>query len=390
MDLGKLLANRTRRLGLTVALALGLCLVLLAFLNTQAQERQNKKLIEAAAHAALALARHSPGLDQADHLSQAVISKVTRDTERLTLNHELRENAVMAVVSFVAFVAFATLLIALEKRTIRSALAPVQSMVKELEAFEAGDLSRRMPQIPLQELDSVARSFNHLADSLQASISSQEQLSRQLIEMRHQERLSLARDLHDDLGQTLTAAAIEIEAARLLTDPLRANPSNFEKIESSLDRARQSLRQLTMTLRGEKSGHPGQDFTALLTFWKTLHPEVHWQLGASLFQQLEGLGASEKPVIFRILQESLTNVFKHSQPTECSITLLTQFKEPTREIPGRTIRILLVRNNGVKAEPAFHQGFGLEGMRERALSISANLQTGLEQDGWWQVSMEWH
>ncbi len=409
MDLGKLLAQRTLRLGFTVACALGLCLVILAFLNSQAQQRQNKSLIETAARAALELvanpagpstARRSPPqsgsafkssstaleFDEAERLSQAVVERVYKESERPTLSHELRENAMMAAVSFAAFLAFSALLIALHKKTIRTALAPVQGMVKELEAFEAGDLDRRMPEVPLKELDSVSRSFNHLAESLQASINSQEHLSRQLIEMRQQERLHLARDLHDDLGQTLTAAAIEIEAARIQTVHLAQASLHFEKIENSLDRARQSLRQLTANLRGESSQTSALDFAALLLFWKSQHPEVAWELSTDLLQQLKSLRPEHKAVAFRILQESLTNAFKHSAASHCRITLA--LANDSNASTSSSVASLDISNDGLLVQQTSATGFGLEGMKERALSIQAHVRAGLESDGFWHVRLE--
>lgn len=412
MDLGKLLAKRTLRLGFVVACALGLCLVVLAFLNSQSQQRQNKDLIEATVRATLALVatpdgrasanrsvppsasqQKSPSItsefDQTERLRQAVIERVLQDSERLTLRNELRENAMMAGISFAAFVAFSALLIALQKKTIRSALAPVQGMVKELEAFEAGDLDRRLPEVPLKELDSVSRSFNHLADSLQASINSQDVLSRQLIEMRQQERLNLARDLHDDLGQTLTAAAIEIEAARVQTVLLPEGSAHIEKIENSLDRARQSLRQLTAHLRGENSKAFTTDFAALLLFWKTQHREVHWELSSDLIQQLCTLRPEDKAIAFRILQESLTNVFKHSAATVCKITLtLANTMFGAGESAVRSVGKLDISNDGLLGQQGSAAGFGLEGMRERALSIQAQFRAGLESDGLWHVCLE--
>ncbi len=416
MDLGNLLAERTKRLGFAVACALGLCLIVLALLNTQAQQRQNKELIEAAARAALLFVQTAPattesmansGRDarerdaQAERLSQVVIDKVSRDSERLTLSHELRENAMMAIVCFFAFVAFAALLITLQKKTIRLALAPVVGMVEELEAFEAGDLDRRLPQVPLRELDSVSRSFNHLAESLQASINSQETLSRQLIEMRHQERLNLARDLHDDLGQTLTAAAIEIEAARLQAK-LSSNRmlattlfigdidhSNLDKIEGSLDRARQSLRQLTAQLRGEGSNPTGLDVAALLAFWKRQHPEVQWRLSCDLISQLDLLMTREQSVAYRILQESLTNVFKHSQALDCQISLSLATNSSESESTTPCVNRLELSNNGLASVIGTRCGFGIEGMRERAKSINADFRAGPEADGRWHVHLVW-
>jgi two-component system, NarL family, sensor histidine kinase UhpB len=413
MDLSELLAGRARRLGLLVALALAACLAVVAILNTQSQQRQNQALVGLAATTALNFIQVQAASKEIvlgpEQLAGAVASRVLADTRQLTQSQEWLENAQTAGIAFSAFLIFVAVLHVLQQRAIRQALEPVTKMVESLEAFEAGDLDRRLPTVPLKELDAVSRSFNHLAESLQASISAQQALSKQLLELRVEERMNLARDLHDDLGQALTATAIELEAAQIRLRNVRSGEipvtstgpvtqGSLERIQISLGQARDSLRRLTAGLRGEPHQRPGTDLAELLLFWKQQYPGIAWSQSDLLFERFNSLGADEKQIAFRVVQESLTNVFKHSQPSVCRIDF--QIKEGLE-------RVISIANDGhINGErptkecglediatsyfrPAETTGFGIEGMKERVRSIQGTIESAMSSAGEWQVRLVW-
>jgi two-component system, NarL family, sensor histidine kinase UhpB len=387
MDLGNLLAQRTRRLALLVALALGVCLAGLAVYNTMAQQRQNQDFITTSGLLALQLIRDQPQMTP-EQLQHAITERLSKDSDRLTLGHELRENALSTAISFIAFVLFVGLLIALQKRSISLALAPVQHMVQNIEAFESGDLDRRLPAVALRELDTVSKSFNHLADSLQAAMMSQETLSKQLIELRGVERLTLARDLHDDLGQTLTAAAIEIDMAHLRqTRPPSTKPEapdGLAAIAQRVDQARQALRQLTRRLRGEEIVEPPCDVGALIQSWKVQHPLVRWHLRIEFLAHVEALPKAAQELTYRVLQESLTNVFKHSEAQHCNLEI---------EVRENHLLALTVENDGVvhnherPLAKDFRTGVGIHGMQERAEGSGYTVRAGKTSPTHWCVEL---
>jgi signal transduction histidine kinase len=77
-----------------------------------------------------------------------------------------------------------------------------------------GNLSARLPMFSLPELSRISHKFNAMAETLQNSISNNHRLSQQLIRLQEDERKHLAHDLHDEIGQHLTA--INIDAGAIL------------------------------------------------------------------------------------------------------------------------------------------------------------------------------
>src|SRR6266851_4841713 len=128
---------------------------------------------------------------------QSLIAQSWRETSRLA--------AIMAG----ALVGLCVLVYA----TLADALRPTRAIRAGLERLAAGDLSARLPPFDLAELSAVGNVFNHLAGSLQTTLSERNALTRRLIVVQDEERQHLARELHDEFGQCL--AAISAVAASI-------------------------------------------------------------------------------------------------------------------------------------------------------------------------------
>ncbi|MBM3351131.1 MAG: HAMP domain-containing protein, partial [Betaproteobacteria bacterium] len=94
------------------------------------------------------------------------------------------------------------------------ALRPVNRVLFALSELEQGNLDSRLPSFPLPELSDISRKFNAMAEALQSSIKSNHLLTQQMMSLQEDERKSLARDLHDEVGQHLTA--IHVDASTIL------------------------------------------------------------------------------------------------------------------------------------------------------------------------------
>lgn len=178
-----------------------------------------------------------------------------------------------------------------------------------------------------------------------------------------QERNRIAREIHDALGHALTAQSIQLENAQLFL------PAGADKTAAFLSEAKQlgtealqDVRRSLSTLRANPL--QGQPLTSAIA--KTLQ-EFHQTTGIALKTELgaaQPLSVDLATAVYRILQESLTNIARHSQATEVRVTLLYQPHQLQ----------LQIEDNGQGFEPAQNtSGFGLQGMRERAAALGGEL-----------------
>jgi signal transduction histidine kinase len=173
-----------------------------------------------------------------------------------------------------------------------------------------------------------------------------------------QERNRIAREIHDALGHTLTAQSIQLENALLFL------PAEAEKTRSFLQesqhlgkRALQEVRRSIATLRSnplQGRSLPEAIEASLSEFQSTTGILTHHSI------QAPPLAADISTALYRILQESLTNISKHSTATQVSLSLLEHH---------HTL-ILEITDNGQGFDPEQNTtGFGIQGMRERTATL---------------------
>lgn len=183
-----------------------------------------------------------------------------------------------------------------------------------------------------------------------------------------QERNRIAREIHDALGHTLTAQRIQLESARLFLPPDAEKARSFlQEAEQLGSRSLQEVRRSISTLRSDPL--QGQDLKgaiakALDEFSQTT--QISPQVTLHLSQPLPG---EINTALYRIVQESLTNICKHSQATQVSLCL----EERRDAVHPPSIR-LQIEDNGQGFEPEQNTtGFGLQGMRERTAALGGQL-----------------
>ncbi len=174
-----------------------------------------------------------------------------------------------------------------------------------------------------------------------------------------QERNRIAREIHDALGHTLTAQSIQLENAQLFLhqDPSRADiflQQAQTLLLRSIEEVRQSVKSLhTDPLQGKSLEAAIRDVLEEFELTTGIQPRQQIQLP-------EGLSAEVRIVLYRILQEALTNICKHSHATEVTVEL--------RAIDQAIL--LQIQDNGDGFDLQQNtSGFGVRGMRERVAAI---------------------
>jgi signal transduction histidine kinase len=195
--------------------------------------------------------------------------------------------------------------------------------------------------------------------ALQAALARVGMLSAGQDQVRSEERSRIARDIHDDLGQNLLALKIELSMLQLGAGA--AQPGLRHKLSTMgehLDGAIASLRCVINDLRPAALGdglHAAvvrqlEEFTRLshITYSLDATPDA-----------FEGRLDTD-PMVFRILQEALSNIARHAQATDVAVSLLRQHDQLQLKISDNGI--------GLPASASPH-GCGLHGMRERVATI---------------------
>ncbi len=197
------------------------------------------------------------------------------------------------------------------------------------------------------------------AEEIRESREQLRNLSRYLQTSREQERASVAREIHDDLGQILTALKMDLSwlGKRLPKDNMALTKKQSE-IDQTLDLAIDSVQRIMTSLR------PG------LLDDLGLEAAIEWQITdfqdrtgvvCRYHQNPEGIHINEElsTALFRIIQETLTNVARHANATQVDISL----EANTDEL------VLKVKDNGkgiTEAQISHSKSFGLLGIKERA------------------------
>ena len=195
-------------------------------------------------------------------------------------------------------------------------------------------------------------------------------LVRRLLAVQERERADLARELHDELSQHLTAirafaGAIERDGAperTAIKAAARAIDDSARSIYEVSHRLMEGLHPNLLDAAGivEAIGN-------LLDGWGQQHPEIEWR--ASLARDLVCHAESVRVTVYRVVQECLSNVARHADARRLRVFLAGR-KHPD----GEKLR-LIIRDDGHGMDVhAPHSGFGLLGMRERVLSLGGSLR----------------
>jgi signal transduction histidine kinase len=188
-----------------------------------------------------------------------------------------------------------------------------------------------------------------------------------------EERRAIARELHDELGQGITAIkTIGTAIATRAGDAAPEVRDNARTIVAVAARIYDIAHAIIRRLRPSGLDHLGLGETLrdAVGSWSQRHPEVRWDLVLS--GELENLGEAVNITVYRIVQETLTNVVRHAAATRAQISVSREAIGPA----GDAV-VVRVQDDGRGLEPSGASdgaGFGLVGMRERVQAFGGSFE----------------
>ena len=254
---------------------------------------------------------------------------------------------------------------------LRVGLAPLERVTRRMATVDLLRPGQRLSVRGDGGVPNLVRAFNDMLGRLEneRATSSARALSAQ-----EAERRRIAQELHDEVGQSMTAVLLELKRAADRThDPeLRTDLQHAqETTRTSLDEVRRLARRL----------RPGVlDDLGLISALTALTTDLSTHTGLAVDRRFDSdlpqLDHQTELVLYRVAQECLTNVARHADATQVGVRL------------GRTgdgVRLLIVDDG--RGIGLAHEGAGIRGMRERALLIDAVLDLETARGGGVQVSL---
>ena len=241
------------------------------------------------------------------------------------------------------------------------ALSPLHELTTLMRTVDPLEPGRRLEEVdhPDIEVAMLAEAFNAMLDRLEAE---RRGSARRALAAQEDERRRIARELHDEIGQSLTAIAMQAERAAH-SAPLH-DQAALEEIPEAIRRSVGDVRRIARRLRPE-----ALDDLGLVNALISLCRRIGHQSGARIETELPtnfpaNTSGETELVVYRVAQESLTNAVRHAHASKIRLSLAASDGQIT----------LRVRDDGRGIVGALPTGTaGIDGMRERAMLIGAQL-----------------
>jgi two-component system sensor histidine kinase UhpB len=265
----------------------------------------------------------------------------------------------VAVTELVVLAAGLALMLGIDLFLLRRAFGPLARLTRLMRGV---DPLRPGVRAPVESADpDVAELSAAFNDMLQRLEFERRESARRALAGQEGERLRISRELHDEVGQVLTAVVLQLErAARRVNGEVRAD---VEEAREAVRSVLEDVRDIAQRLRPE-----ALDMLGLPSALAALGLEIERRAGLAVDRdvapELPPLEPEHELVVYRVAQEALTNVARHAGARRAAVAL--------RAERGRVVMEVRDDGDGFDTERV-HLGAGLRGMRERAVLIGADL-----------------
>lgn len=258
---------------------------------------------------------------------------------------------------------------------LQRSFAPLRRLTQLMSRIDPMEPGRRLSGVSARdtEVASLLRAFNSMLDRLEFE---RRDSGRRALAAQEHVQSRIARELHDEIGQTLTAIAIQAESGAATAS--EGQRETWSKVASLAHRSLDDVRRIGRDLRPEALDDLGL-VNALIALCTRIGEQSDIAIERRMAAGLPPRSAEVDLVVYRVAQESLTNVMRHSGAKRAVVSL-----EHTN---GQFV--LAVRDDGQGfSNPPRDDAAGILGMRERAMLVGGRLTIRTEADEGTEVRLE--
>lgn len=243
-------------------------------------------------------------------------------------------------------------------------LSPINQLIESFDRLAKKQFNVAVPLPKILEFNALSRKFNAMVRQLKKNNDEIIRLNRAVVNIQEDEKKSISRDLHDDFAQSLAA----IQAEAYVATEKRSQTFKNEQLKKIIGISKSMIQDLRTMLQSLNLGiieEVGIEtaLTDLVNGWIKKNKLKNVSFNLNIKDKLNNFDKQQMTNIYRIVQECLTNIAKHSQPEKIFISVHEY---------GRHLAIEL-RNDGIHPTRMKTSGLGLIGMRERVESLHGTL-----------------
>lgn len=255
---------------------------------------------------------------------------------------------------------------------------PLRELERVATSIRQGDYSVRVEGLPGDEIGDLGVTFNHMAQSLEEhgrQIQNKENarisLLRQLVDAQEEERKSIARELHDQMGQSLSRVLLTFQCAHQTCGCSQAQCAELEQILGDLI---DKVRQMAWHVRPAILDDYGLKY-ALARYLNEISTHIGYpvRLECNINDESQRLPREVEIGLYRISQEAITNVIRHARASSASVVVLQNQEAVTLVVGDNGCGFDLQNALGTDAT-----SLGLLGMRERTSLLGGDFEVESE------------
>jgi len=243
-------------------------------------------------------------------------------------------------------------------------ISPINLLIQGFRNLEQGKYKNNKENFGISELDILRVKLNQLTVKLKKNDERIHELNQKLISIQEQEKKEISRDLHDEIGQSL--AAIQVQAAAIKTSR-KANAQADLIISTTKDlmhQTRNLIKRLSLSIIDDLGIEDA--LIDLIKNWSRRTPCKNINVNVDL-PDSKIFKSQLNETVYRLTQEALTNMSKHSRPNEVLISVQRN---------GNVIHLCFM-NNGLLKRTKKTSGIGILGMQERVKNLSGSFKQSI-------------